>query len=192
MKSIIQTRHRVAKGETVGKNKKGSLLGLILAIAYLAGNNLGFAKALNPALRLSAIKAIKTAEAGGDELYLDVTVYPSHGKPSHRQIPMRPLYWSSKALKNLKVVNLWSAKLEMGQTVTLIVSLVEHDVPPWNTDDLIGAVRIHVKNDAGILQSQWSMVNQKPPQLKILKENVQQTFQLTGEQSIYKLDLRLE
>lgn len=150
------------------------------------------AKSVSPELILMHINPIKTLESSGDELYFDITEYPSSGKASHMRIPEYPLHWPSRHVKKLKEVSLWHKTLAPEQAVTLIVSLVEQDTPPWNTDDLIGTVRLHVKNVEGRLEYSWSTPNRADAPVSVQSRyGTAQKFQLLGEGGNYELFLRM-
>ena len=68
-----------------------------------------------------------------------------------------------------------------------MLSLMEQDAPPWNTDDLIGTVRVHIKNDNGKLISSWSMPDRADlPTEVYTKHGPAKLFELTGEGSRYQ------
>jgi len=158
------------------------LFSLLAAIAVAAGP-----KSQPVAVNLLHLKALNTSERGGDELYMSVTVYPSQGKSSTKQIPQRPLHWLNKHLEKINNLNLWSGDLAPGQSVSILLSLMEQDAPPWNTDDLIGTVRVHIKNDNGKLISSWSMPNRiDSPTEVYTKHGPAKLFELTGEGARYQ------
>ncbi len=166
---------------------------IILSITLSVCNFAATAKSVKPNVSMIHLKAIKTAEKNGDELYLAVTAYPSDGQPTHYQIPKYPLHWPSAKLDSLKNIKIWQDKLKPGQAVTLIVSLLEQDSPPWNTDDLIGTVRIRMKNKDGQLETSWSMPNRVDAPVSVMtKKGRAEKFDLLGEGSNYQLYLHLE
>mgnify|MGYP007073223540 CR=1 FL=1 len=151
------------------------------------------AEAIEPQLYLLKLTANQTSEQQGDELYIDVTVYPSKGKATHFQVPQYPLSWPSRALNELTEVKLWGDALKEGESVTLIVSLVEQDSPPWDTDDLIGSLRVRLKNNAGDLESTWSVPNRTDAPVSInTKHGPAKRFHLTGDNSRYEMILHLK
>jgi len=148
---------------------------------------------LHPAVYMLRLKVIKTAEKNGDELYVGVTVYPSKAKPTHTQVPKYPLHWLSKHLDKLKRVKLWDGEVQEGHSVTLILSLIEQDTPPWDTDDLIGSVRIRLKNNRGHLETSWSMPNRVDAPVSVYsKYGRAEKFVLLGEGSNYEMFLALK
>ena len=150
-------------------------------------------QSLHPAIHLVNISAITTTERGGDELYMSVTAYPSSGKPSHYVIPNPPLHWFSDELGQISKLKLWDGKIAQGEAVTLIFSLIEMDVPPWNTDDLVGTIRVHIKNDAGQLTSSWSMPNRSDVPIAVrTAEGTVEKFELWDDEGgRYQLSMSL-
>ncbi len=145
--------------------KKFLLVILLLTVAVMGfakdskGEVIDKGKTFNLELQLLHLKAIKTADASGDKLYMGVAVYPSSGKPDYYLVPKFPLFWASRQLDTLKNVRIWSDKLQNNQSITLVLSLMEQDAPPWNTDDLIGSVQLRLYNKNGVLESNWDIPN---------------------------------
>jgi hypothetical protein len=167
----------------------GFLTLLLLMHPVLAANN----NIIDSSIDLTAIKAIKTTEKHGDELYFDVLVYSSNSKPKHYRIPNHPFHWPSEITHKLSDLNLWQGKIKPNEAVTLIISLIEMDSPPWNTDDLIGSIRVRLKNDNGKLVTSWGMPNRVDPPTAVIGRNGRvEKFQLLGDNSNYELFLRLK
>ena len=150
------------------------------------------AKDISASLSLLSMKAIKTSEKVGDELYFDISVFPSYKLPSHERIPQKPIHWPSRGIHHLNNLGLWKGVLKPQQVVTLIISLMEMDAPPWDTDDLIGSVRIRLKNNNGTLETSWSIPNRVDAPVAVLGQGGQkEKFNLLGENSNYELMLKL-
>lgn len=117
---------------------------------------------------LSSMKAIKSQEAGGDEVYFSVTQYSNKKRPQESRIPMFPTYWRSATVNELKDVILWHAELEQGESVQVVLSLIEHDAPPWNVDDHLGSAKVTLNNDRGRMKVEWSQPNyqDQPPTIQ--------------------------
>lgn len=98
-------------------------------------------------LNLEAIKAAKLTEKGGDEIYFDVLAFGKGFHPAHRQVPPYPHHWPDFVLDKVKNVTLWKGHVKKKAEVKLIVSLLEKDVPPWNTNDLLGTFEITLQQD---------------------------------------------
>jgi hypothetical protein len=136
-------------------------------------------------LLLEKLNAVKLVESGGDELYFAITAYHSDGEPTHFTIPDLPVYWDSTVLPSLKNISLWQASLARKESVELVVSLVEHDAPPWNLDDEIGAFKVRMLNNNGRLIVQWH-------QGKVaLGANKRQSLAFSSEQSEYTANFKL-
>lgn len=106
-------------------------------------------------LGLQSIEANKMSESGGDEVYVSVAEFNNYGKPSYFRVPSYPTYWLSKHFKSVKNVRLWEREFSDGEAAQLIISVIERDVPPWNVDDLIGAVKVNVSQKDGIINIEW-------------------------------------
>ena len=108
-------------------------------------------------IELVSLKAKKLSEESGDEVYFTVTEYSNLRQPEHYRIPMYPTHWLSKNLDQVKNLSLWQYDLEEGESVQLILTLIEHDVPPWNVDDHLGSVKLNIKNHQGQLETKWGV-----------------------------------
>lgn len=114
---------------------------------------------IKPVLILNQIKALQTQEKNGDELYFDISVYRPQGPAQYLRVPKKPMHFGSQQTASIKPMVLWSDVIKPGHTLTLIVSLVEADDSPVNPDDVLGSIRVMLKNEDGVLKTQWSMPN---------------------------------
>lgn len=146
---------------------------------------------LKPRLVLDHLKVIQAQEKDGDELYFDVSVYRANQAVRYLRIPAKPIHWPSQLMDNVSKVTLWSEPLKAGETVTLIVSLMESDALPFNPDDLIGLVRVKLKNAKGVLQISWGMPNRYDGPAKMASQSSTQKFDMLGEGARYNLYLSL-
>jgi len=160
------------------KRISGILLAGVLALpgAY-AVTAVSAEPELTPSLIMNQIKVLTASERGGDELYFDISIYKANQPTQYARIPARPMHWPSQYLDKVQQVSLWSQPLKAGQAVTLIVSLIESDGSVVNPDDLIGSVRLALKNDKGALQTSWSM----PNSLAGVSQDAMQTFEMQGQ-----------
>jgi hypothetical protein len=152
------------------------------------------AAVLHPQVNLIGIEAVAPSEKSGDELYLAVTVYPTKGKPEHYYHPRRPLYWPSQYLERITKLALWNRELKVGESVTVLFSLIERDAPPWDADDLIGEVELQLQNTETGLNSEWSVLT-RGANGKIHTHNNkadQRVATLHGQGGHYKLFLQLQ
>jgi hypothetical protein len=163
------------------------VMGLGLTLMFSA-----FAKDLTVKLELAKIQSLKIQEHWSDELYFDITEYTQRGLEQFYQVPKKPLYLSSKHLSKIKDIKLWHKILKPGEVVLLLVSLVEQDNAPWDLDDIIGIVKIRMKNEGGKLVSDWSMPNATQMAKAAASKVVRlRHFELKGSSAAYQLDLQL-
>jgi len=149
------------------------------------------ARTYNANVTLLKIEEIKTDESR-EELYIHVTHYHEKGDAGASVIPEHPMYWPSEHLSKVSDVALWDGELKEGQSVVILISLMEKDFPPWNTDDLVGTVRLRLKNDHGDLVSNWSIPNSaNTPETINTKHGPAQKFVLLGSGNKYVLYLKL-
>ncbi len=134
-------------------NKK--LLMSLLGIGILAFSFNCSAKNIKLAVKLTKIQALKTTEAAGDEVYFSIAEYSSKSIPKLSREPMFPLHWLSKELPQISDVVLWQGELAENDSVLLIMSLLEQDLEPWNSDDHIGSAQVKIANKNGKLVSKW-------------------------------------
>jgi len=140
-------------------------------------------------VNLAKIERIQATEENGDELYFNVTEYSSLERPRHYQVPNFPTHWLSEHLKNVKDVNLWEKKLAQNEAVEVILSLVERDVPTWNVDDLIGYVKLKIRNNNGKMEHIWSVPLNADT---ALAKGSQDKFVLTGDYGKYIIELKAQ
>ncbi len=162
---------------------------LLLSCAALLVNLTAIAKPSKFEVILGSIEQVKTTENMGDELYIGITEYYSDGNSEYRRIPEYPIRWTSKSLRALKNISLWSGELEDGETVELVFSLIEMDVAPWNIDDLIGTVKLKIKNENGKVRSDWVNGNRIVPLHSFKK--IDKEFFLDGDGGLYNLAMHL-
>lgn len=173
------------------RNYQYILASLILFPVLLFAANTG--TDLKPSLILKHIKIIKTGESGGDELYFDISTYRA-GKPTHyARIPELPNHWISQIMDKVRGVNLWSETLAPGEVVTVILSLNEADTPPWNSDDVIGSIKVQLKNEKGNLQTRWSIPNRSDSLITTAGPAGDiHRFELMGGNGNYEISIRLQ
>jgi hypothetical protein len=109
-------------------------------------------KNLEVVVKMVDIVVEKTADKDFDDLFFNITQYSNLKVESESRIPEFPKHWLSKQLSSLKNVILWRGKIEAGETLQLVLSLMEQDSPHWDPDDAIGAAKV-------ILLSKWATEN---------------------------------
>lgn len=155
-----------------------------LVFIFLGIPQIAFGVDSNLVLNLSKIEKIQATEESGDELYFSITEYSSKVHPKHYVVPPFPTHWLSDYLSQLKDVQLWERKLVEGEAVTVLVSLIEGDVPPWNVDDLIGTVKFKARHAGDKIEIQWTIPNQEYAK-KI--QDAENSFLLVGDGGEYRV-----
>lgn len=166
---------------------QGMLLSLLLVPVLI------FAAEIKPSLILDHIKVIKIGESGGDELYFDISTHHADQSTVYKRIPSLPMHWLSKMGDKIRGVVLWSEPLLPGKAVTVILSLNEADAYPWNIDDVIGTIKVQLKNKGGKLQARWSIPNRSDKPVIMTEQNVhEQKFDLISTNGHYAVYLNLQ
>lgn len=165
----------------------GFLVGFFFSSFVFAVNN----QVIKPNLSLNQIKVIKEGEWFGENLYFDISVLRINQSTQYIRIPEFPLGWPSSSTNTLKQTTLWSEPIESGKKVILIVSLMDQDSKPLNPDDVIGLIRIELKNEKGNLHARWSMPNQKSAPV-IGTIGTIQKFELSNIHGHYEVYLSLD
>lgn len=146
----------------------------------------------NLSVFLSKIKAHKISERKADEVYVDVLQFSSNKRPKYFRIPHKPHHWPSMILPKLKDVLLWQDQLKEGEKATFIISLLEKDAPPWDIDDLIGAVKLVVKLEKGKMHYFLGKPDAENIQLKAFNRVQTQNFDFKGGHGEYEIVLKLQ
>lgn len=148
---------------------------------------------LQPKLVLDYVAVIKTQERDNDELYLDIKIHRPNHFSQYFRVPKSPVHWSSRVIGRIKDLQLWSEPLASGDSITLIISLIEGDDSVVDPDDLIGLVQVRLKNQKGHLQTLWSMPNQANGGVKKVSQtgNVKK-IDLMGSDAHYQLYLSVK
>lgn len=144
------------------------------------------------ALTLKKLIAHKTSEKRGDEIYVDILTYGHNVKPKHYLVPPPPHHWPTAIIDKIKDVKLWQGVVEKQQKVTLIVSLLDKDAPPWDRNDMIGAFKVDMERDGnGIVNLTYSNLGEDG-----LKEQHQKQFskkvKMNGDDGEYTMVVIME
>ncbi len=146
-----------------------------------------YADGIMATIRLLQLDGIKSSEKMGDELYFSITEYSSSATPKLNRVPMFPIHWTTKELPQIKNVILWSGEIQANDSVLIILTLLEQDLPPWNADDHIGSAQVKLANKNGKLVAQWGQPDFKDqPKVKQIDGSVPK-FMMYGENSEYVL-----
>lgn len=143
-------------------------------------------------LRLSKVKLEKSQEKN-DEIYFLITSLHPQEKPTVQQIPTTPAAFNKTQLLAIKDIPLWQGKLEEKKAMTLLISTVEKDSPPWDLDDLLGVIKLEISNVDGKPYVSWSSKNSMKMQKPIALEKAsQKVYKLHANQAKYTLELHLD
>lgn len=112
---------------------------------------------IKPELILNQIKVGGEQEHDGDELFLTLNSRVSGGVIEYQRIPAKPGHWLSRQIDEVKNVSLWSAPLADGQSATVNIELNDEDAEPLDPDDLLGLMRVELKNEKGSLVVHWDI-----------------------------------
>ncbi len=155
-------------------------------------------------LKLDSIKASDAAQKAHEKVYLNVLAYTEKldkMQPNrHYTVPDLPLTWHAQALEKVKAVPVWHDTLAAGDAAEVVISLAERNRPPWWTDNLIGSLKLHVKDDNGVLKIDWrqhDFANSSPQAAghiqKTYKKNSGQVhYRFKGDGWYYDLILSIE
>lgn len=144
---------------------------------------------VNVKVVLNKIEAQKLLHSRGDELYLHIAVYNSDGTARAYTIPELPLFWPSRGLAQIKNLALWDGTLHNREGIELLFSLVERNSPPWHVDDLIGVLKLRMKNTDGHIEAEWSLPDSSTKLLHASADN--QQVAMEGDGAEYHLEFQL-
>lgn len=143
-------------------------------------------------LTLSSIEFKKASEDYGDELFFNVTTYASNGVSTHYQVPTYPTHWHSARLDQVHDVPLWEGQVPEDGAIEIIVSLTERDAPPWNIDDLVGSVKLKLRQEGGEVVEDWSLYVERGLTTEECVERGVRSYTMTGNDSEYHLGFRFD
>lgn len=168
------------------------LRNILLALLLLWVSPLSFANNIAAQLNLISLKGLHASESYGDELYFNVTEFRRDHIVKHYSIPEFPAVWSSKALENIPKLKLWEQELANNERVELLVTLVEHDNPPWDREDILGTVKVLLKNDNGKLIVKWLEATNSETFGKEKKQaSSMGRFLFKGAKGLYQVDFQI-
>ena len=162
-------------------------------LALMMASSMVMAADINPTLLVDNVKVIKAQERDGDELYFSISVYRPGKETEYFRVPQAPEHWPSQMMNKVKMVKLWSEPLKDGESVNLVVSLVDSDDSVINPDDLIGSIRVKLSNRDGVLHTEWVLPNTKNKPLASKDQNGEMhNFTLMDNGGDYEVFLSLE
>lgn len=165
------------------------VVGLVMVSSVFAKND-----ALSTRLVFDHMKVVKASEHDGDELYFDVSVYQLNQPTQYIRIPEKPMHWLSQLLAKNTPVTLWTGSVSPKHPVTLVVSLMDADMSKMNPDDVIGSMRVELKNHDGKLVAYWSLPNRHdaPVMTSSIKENTHEFALITSKNGTYEVYFSLK
>ena len=166
----------------------------VLGLWTLFSSAVVMAEPIHVKLILDKIEQVKVTKAwGGDELYFGIAQFSSDRKQNRfYEVPEFPEAWVSKNLSHIQNLTLWDMTLKDEQAIQLVVALTERETPPWGVDDLVGLLKIQLKNSKEGLLQKWDFpAGYSAPQVKMEQTDKGRYFVLTGDNSEYKIALSI-
>ncbi len=142
-------------------------------------------------LELHSLAAIKSSQASGDKVYITITEYPKTGEPLVSRTPMAPLHWLAKDLPHINNVKLWRNSLAEGESVLIIISILEATIPLIEADKHIGSVQAVVTNHKGKITVKWGQPHFVDQPFVEQIADKKPTFIMFGAESQYKVAFKV-
>ena len=167
------------------------LISFIFLFRLLLGG--ASAKEFKVILKLVDIRAEKTVDSGGDQVYFNMTEYSSLGHSKENRVPLYPGHWLSKQLPMVKNLALWRGVLKDNESIKLIVSLGEQGESAWEVNSSIGAAELILENKEGKLKKTWTIpVFEEKKEVEMLNKNGEERFVFKGAGSRYDVAFKIE
>lgn len=145
-----------------------------------------------PTLMVVNLKAKPSKNKVDHQLYLRVGEYNSNGITRTFTVPHLKLNWPDHPINQVDNLQIWGGALSNNQATSLVVSVMEHNAPPWRTDNLIGVLNLKLRNEQGKLLTRWTIPNVNMR----IKDNtaastLKQQILFVSEDSAYTVDFVL-
>lgn len=133
-----------------------------MAVDYSYASNNSAKKLAIPKviLQLDAITIDRLVE---DKIYIEITEYSNLHKAKEYRIPTYPKHWLIKDLPKLKNIELWQGAVNKLENIELVVSVVDNDFPPFDSDRPLGSVKLKLENKHNLININWDSANFKEP-----------------------------
>lgn len=149
--------------------KKLLLLWLIGSTTCFAINNISDATNINPIIetKLYLEDIIVTTNVNNkkykDKIYIQITEYSDIKHAKEYRIPMYPKHWLQQDLLKLKNILLWHNLVESLESKKLIISLVEQEFQPLESDQSLGSIKLILdnKNQGKKMRINWDVAGFK-------------------------------
>lgn len=163
----------------------------IFLIFLLCFSSLIMAKTQHVEILLTKIVAQKTVAEDGDQIFFDIVEYPTECDAKVSRVPSYPMHWLTKELPSLKEVRLWSGMITDDNSVVIVLSLMQQEMPLLVDDLLIGSVRVEISNKQGKLQAEWGQPNYAD-QPMVDQMRKKPDYVMYGEDSRYIVSFKLK
>lgn len=144
-----------------------------------------------PTIYIASIKAKTNKNSNQDELFVEVAefTYKNQTPIQEYRIPGFPSYWIPKTLSRVKDLPIWKGIIKTGETKVIHVHFKDQDF--WNKDDLIGLIKIKMNLVAGIINSEWEIINsyKDVSHISIKDSEHIQKIHLSSDKAVYKIEL---
>jgi len=117
----------------------------------------------NPTEVIVKLDAITVNKPVKDKIYIEITEYSSINKAKEYRIPTYPKHWLIKDLPKLKNTILWNGIIQDSENKKLIISLVDNDYPPLDSDQPLGSVKLTLTNKNDKINIDWDKAGFKEP-----------------------------
>ena len=117
----------------------------------------------NPTEVIVKLDAITVNKPVKDKIYIEITEYSSINKAKEYRIPSYPKHWLIKDLPKLKNTTLWKGTIQDSENKKLIISLVDNDFPPLDSDQPLGSVKLTLTNKNDKINIDWDKAGFKEP-----------------------------
>ncbi len=155
----------------------------LVALCVVAGSVV--AKEQTVSLQLRSIQVIQASEKAGDELYFKIMAYSNEGGSQISQVPVESV-WQSSQLEAVKDIVLWQGTLKDLESIKLVLSLVEQDLPPFDPDDILGSAQVVLQNQGDQLYTTWEVpVFDEKLEVEKLADGDPQQYRFKGQGAHY-------
>ena len=151
------------------------------------------AKPITVLLKLAAIKANESSSQSNDDLYFSLSQYSNMRAAKDFRVPVFPSHWISKQFTELKDVVLWEGELKEDEKIKLIISLVEQDYLPFDSEGGIGSAELSLYYHKGMLTTKWGVPDfESSEEVEQLSSSIPQHYIFKGSESKYDVAFLVE
>ena len=136
------------------------LLNFNINYLYANDNTIKKSPQTEAILKLDTITVNKSVK---DKIYMEITEYSNIARAREYRIPTYPKHWLVKDLPKLKNTVLWQGIVKQSENKELIISLVENDFPPLDSDEPLGSIKLILNNKNNKVNINWDNAGFKEP-----------------------------